>query len=110
MKLTVQIVRFVSDIPQPGIVACEFVDVDGRCHTLIDKWPVCSTNLLDVHSAYPQPGAVRCEELARYQDAAGQEVMQITLGRPDYVESSEGVSEFMVLSSQVSSAADASGE
>jgi|SRR5215471_15285010 len=104
MELAVQIVRFVSDYPQPGIVACEFVDVDGRRHTLIDKWPMCSSKLLDAHSVYPQPATIRCEELARWQDTAGQEVVQVTLDRPDGIDSTEGLSEFVVLSTQLSPA------
>jgi hypothetical protein len=50
MELAVQIVRFVNDEPQPGIVACEFVDAEGRCHTLIDKVSGFSASLLDASS------------------------------------------------------------
>ena len=102
LELAVQVVRFVSDEPQPGIVACEFVDADGRRHTLIDKWPMCGSKLLDAHSVYPQPGTIRCEELARWQDAVGREVVQVTLDRPDGLESCDGLSEFVVLSAQLS--------
>ncbi|SRR5216683_3635223 len=105
MELAVQIVRFVDDEPQPGIVACEFVDADGHRHTLIDKVPICSGERLDANSAYPQPGAVRCEALARWQDTNGRDVVRITIDLPDHVESSEGVSEFVVLSGQLSSVA-----
>jgi len=105
MELAVQIVRFISDDPQPGTVACEFVDAAGHRHTLIDKWPICSSKILDAHNAYPQPGIVRCEALARWQDAMGRDVVQITLRRPDGIESSEGVSDFVVLSTQLSAVA-----
>ena len=60
MELAVQVVRFVDDEPQPGVVACEFVDAEGCCHTLIDKVPGFSAKLLDARSDYPQAGAVRC--------------------------------------------------
>jgi hypothetical protein len=110
LELAVQVVRFVSDEPQPGIVACEFTDVDGRRHTLIDKWPMCSSKLLDANSGYPLPAIIRCEEVARWQDATGREVVQVNLLRPDGIESSEGISEFVVPSTQVSSALSESAQ
>jgi hypothetical protein len=110
MQLAVQIVRFVDDEPQPGIVACEFVDANGHRHTLIDKVPMCSGERVDANSAYPQPGGVRCEALARWRDANGRDVVRITTDLPDHVESSEGVSEFVVLSGQLSSVATESGQ
>ena len=105
MELAVQIVRFVDDEPQPGIVACEFIDANGHRHTLIDKVPMCSGERLDANSTYPQPGAVRCEALGTWHDAHGRDVVRITIGLPDHIESSEGVSEFVVLSDQLSSMA-----
>jgi hypothetical protein len=45
-SLAVQIVRFVDDDPQPGIVACEFADAVGRRHTLIDKVAIFSAELV----------------------------------------------------------------
>jgi hypothetical protein len=110
MELAVQIVRFVADEPQPGIVACEFVDVDGHRLTLIDKVPMCSGERLDAKSTYPQPGAVRCEALAKWRDDNGRDVVRITIALPDHIESSEGVSEFIVLPSQLGSAAAESSQ
>ena len=101
MELAVQIVRFVNDEPQPGIVACEFVDAEGRCHTLIDKVPGFSANLLDTSSTYPQAGAVRCDQVARWRDATGRDLVRITIALPDGIESTEKVFEFVVLSTQL---------
>jgi hypothetical protein len=101
MELAVQIMRFVDD-PQPGVVAAEFVDAVGRRHTLIDKIHLFSEAMLDASSAYPQPGAVRCEVLLRKQDAQKREIVRITTLRPDSVESTEGLSEFEVLPPQLS--------
>ncbi len=103
MELGVQIVRFVSDEPQPGIVACEFVDAKGHRHTFIDKVPGFTAELLDAHSGYPQRGAVRCRKVAAWRDEDGREVVRISTGFPDHVESSEGVTEFTVFAAQVSS-------
>jgi hypothetical protein len=68
MEMAVQIVKFVADEPQPGIASSEFVDAEGHRHTITDKVPMCSSENLDVQSSYPQPGAVRCEVLARWRD------------------------------------------
>jgi hypothetical protein len=58
VELAVQIVRFLHDY-QPGVVACEFVDANGRRHTLIDKAPIFSAEPLDADSKYPQSGTAR---------------------------------------------------
>jgi hypothetical protein len=101
MELAVQIVRFVDDT-QPGVVAAEFVDAIGRCHTLIDKVPIFSEARLDAASAYPQPGAVRCEVLLRKKDAQKREIVRISTLRPDSIKSTEGLSEFEVRPPQLS--------
>ena len=100
-QLAVRIVRFVDDA-QPGFVACEFEDADGRLHTLIDKVPIFTSLMLDATSVYPQIGVVRCETLARWKDARARELVRVSTVKPDGIESTEGLSEFVVLSSQVS--------
>jgi hypothetical protein len=98
--LSVQIVRWVDDY-QPGIVACEFEDAEGHCHVVIDKVPIVTAANLDAASRYPQPGAIRCEILARWRDAQGRELVRISTARPDAVESTEGLSQFVVFASQL---------
>jgi hypothetical protein len=100
-NLAVEIVRFVDD-RQPGWVACELIDAEGDCHTIVDKVPVLSREDLDATSGYPRPGATRCEVLDRWRDALGRELARITLARPDGLESTDGFSEFVVLSTQLS--------
>jgi hypothetical protein len=100
VSLAVQIVRFVDEA-FPGFVACEFTDASGRHHTLIDKVPIFSTELLDSSTKYPQDGVVRCEVLSRWRDHDNRELLRITIARPDGVESTDGMSEFVVFSSQV---------
>jgi len=99
--LAVQIVRFVEE-HQPSIVACEFADADGRRHTLIDKVLIFSNEWLDEGSNYPQPGTVQCEVLARWHGTGGQELARIRIDRLVSLESTEGVTEFVVLSKQIS--------
>jgi len=96
--LAVTIVRFVDD-GFPGWVECQFADAEGRVHTIVDKYPMLSSQTLDADSRYPQPGEIECEVLSRSPDSAGREVVRIrTLG----IESTEGLSEFAVTPGQLS--------
>jgi hypothetical protein len=106
--LAVQIVRFVDDT-QPGVVECEFIDASGRRHTLRDKVPIFSQGFLDASSDYPQPGVADCEVLERWKDEQGREVARITTVRAFDIESIEGLSEFVVLSSQLAAAVGEAG-
>jgi hypothetical protein len=100
--LSVQIVRFLDE-RQPELVACEFTDAEGRCHTIEDKVPLFSGETVSARMAFPRPGILRCEELQRWRDAKGRELVRISTGRPDGVASTEGISEFTVLARLVSS-------
>jgi len=101
LELDLQIVSFVDDEPQPGLVACELVDAEQHCHTIIDKVLIFVSFLLDSGSKYPQPGTIRCEEIARWRDDRGRDLIRV---RTPGVETTEGLSEFVVLLSQLSSA------
>jgi hypothetical protein len=101
VDLRVQIVRFVLD-HQPPIVACEVVDADGRRHTFIDKVLIFLDRNLDADSEYPQAGAVQCVVLDRWCDTQGRKLVRINTAVPDSVESTEGLSEFVVLQTQIS--------
>ena len=96
--LSVQIVRFVDD-SFPGWVECQFTDAAGRVHTLIEKYPMVTAQMLDADSQYPQTGVVECEVLNRSQDARGGDLVRI---RMLSIESTEGLSEFVVLPVQLS--------
>ena len=101
--LKIEIVRFV-DSHQPGWVEGQFLDTNGRCHKIIDKVPIFvdSTNALDEDSVYPQPGDIACEILYTSKDESGRTVAHITVARPYAMESTDGLVEFDVWSSQVS--------
>jgi hypothetical protein len=102
-KLAVEIVRFV-DNHQPGWVEVQFVDIEGRRHSFIDKIPTfVSSGRLESETAYPQPGIIVCTILSTSEDQHGRAVAHITTTRPYYLESTDGLSEFDVLSSQLSS-------
>jgi hypothetical protein len=99
-NLSVQIVRFVDD-RFPGWVACEFLDASAVRHVLIDKVPIFTAELLDATSSYPQPGSAPCEVLARWQDTQGRELVRLTIARPVGMESTDGLSEFVVAATQL---------
>jgi hypothetical protein len=97
-SLSVEIVQFVDD-SFPGWVECHFADAAGRVHTLVDKYPMFTAQMLDAHSQYPQLGEVKCEVLDRNQDGHRGELVRI---RMVGIESTEGLSEFVVLPLQLS--------
>jgi hypothetical protein len=98
--LKVTIVRFVDEC-QPGIVACEFTDAAENAHTLTDKVPMFTPELLWLDSKYPVMGTARCSVLRRWQDAQDRKLAQITITNPDSLETSHGKTEFVVLESQL---------
>jgi hypothetical protein len=103
--MSVQIVRFVHS-HQPGWVECEFDDAEGRRHTIMDNVPILTLENLDADSRYPRPGIVRCFVLNRYQNDKGEELVRIGTGKPDGIESKEGLSEFTVPASRITSVPD----
>src|SRR5271156_3641939 len=100
MNLAVQIVRFVDE-HQRGWVESQFVDAKGRRHAFLDKVPIFTAADLGPDSGYPQRGFVSCEISSQSRDALGRTVVNI---RTDHVESTEGLSDFVVLSEQLSAA------
>ena len=109
MQLRVQIVRYVEDY-FPGIVECEFVDAAGHVHSFIEKGPVVSDEWPGPQHNYPMRGIIRCEILGQWHDPDGRDLIRITTEQPDYVETEDGLKEFVVLSSQVISAEETIAE
>lgn len=100
-KVGVEIVRFVSDEPQPGMVECVLVDVDGVCHSIIDKAPVFSAENLLATSVYPRAGVLACEVEAEWTDEIGRRLARIYTEKPWGIEAINGRTHFVVLSSAV---------
>jgi hypothetical protein len=103
MQLRVQIVRYLEHY-FPGIVECKLVDARGRCHTFAEKGPVVSDQWPGPDDSYPMAGLIRCEILEAWRDPDGRDLLRVTTEQPDYVETKEGVTEFVVELSQVISA------
>ena len=109
VQLRVQIVRYIEDY-FPSIVECELADAVGRVHTFIEKGPVVSDEWPGPEDNYPMSGIIRCEILEQWHDSDGRDLVRITTEQPDYVETKDGVTEFVVLSSQVISAEETIAE
>jgi len=103
MQLKVQIVRYVEHY-FPGIVECELVDAGGHLHRFIEKGPIVSDEWPGPEDSYPMSGVIRCEILEQWREPDGRDLVRVTTERPDDVETKEGITEFVVLSSQVISA------
>jgi hypothetical protein len=99
-NVSVQIVRF-ADGHQPGWVKCALVDADGQTHAFIDKVPIFTAQDLDAASAYPVRGIIQCEVVENFRDECGRDLVQISTKMPDHVESTEGLSEFIVTANLV---------
>ena len=54
-------------------------------------------------SKYPTRGLVACEVVERHQNEKGQELVRVSTVKPYDIESTEGISEFTVSASLVSS-------
>jgi hypothetical protein len=104
-NLAVRIVRFVDD-GFPGWVACEFDDIEGRRHTIIDKVPIFTSDDLGSDSAYPVSGSMPCEVLAPWRDQSGRELARISTENPLDDKSEEGLSEFVVAASELKGEAE----
>ncbi len=78
------------------------MDADGRSHTFRDKVPIFTDKYLNATSTYPQPGYVRCEVISESKDTSGKAVVHINTARPDGLESTEGLSQFVVVPTQLS--------
>jgi hypothetical protein len=95
-RLRVQIVRFVDQEPQPGIIECVFRDAEDQTHTIIDKIPMFTTAALGADSNYPQPAEVVCGLLERITASDNRRLARISIVEPYGMESTDGKSEFVV--------------
>lgn len=95
----IEIVRYLGDEPQPGVVECRFDDARGRRWWFVEKAPIVSSEELRADTAYPRVGAIAGEVVERREDASDRAVVVIDTERPWSVTSVDGVSRFEVLES-----------
>jgi hypothetical protein len=94
-SLRVQIVRFVGEEPQPGIVESQFRDAEGRVHSIMDKVPMFTSAVLWSDSDYPQPGFVECRVIERIPGSGGN-LARIKIAEHYHVEWTDSRSDFVV--------------
>lgn len=98
--IPVQISRFVRD-DNPGWVECVLVDALGQSHSFTEKVPVVTREDLDAESNYPCSGTIACELNEEWKDDMGRSLARVSTERPWGVESSAGLTQFVLLSSQL---------
>jgi hypothetical protein len=96
-----QIVRWVADEPQPGLVEAQLTDSAGRLRSFIDKEPIFCSELVGPQTRFPVASAIRCQVIGHEILSDGREVITIDTGSPDGVDS-DGVTIFRVNASAVS--------
>ena len=99
--ISVQITKYISDDPQPGIIECCLLDAYGNEWVFRDKTPIFSSLDLNADSDYPKPGVIDCEIVKQWQDVNGRGIVSVNTEKPCRVETPDGVSRFDVLRSQI---------
>jgi hypothetical protein len=94
------IVRFVEE-HLPTIVECEFKDAEGQVHRVVDKDAIFTEQSLWSDSVYPALGGIRCRVLELRHVEPDRNLALITIAEPDFLETTDGRTEFLVLESQV---------
>jgi hypothetical protein len=104
LGVQVWITAYVSDEPQPGLVACTLIDADGRRWRWIEKAAIVSAEDLHAGSPYPQPGVIACERIWERPDSTDQTDgvrVRIDTASPWGVASVEGETQLEVRPSQL---------
>ena len=97
--VTVRLTQLLDD-GNPPLVECLLIDSSGKTHTIVEKLPVVSL-LNELSEKGGATGSIACEVLSNWQDDQGRHLAKINTQQPWHIESSEGVSEFTVLTSQM---------
>jgi hypothetical protein len=98
--IKIKITSFI-DNHQPGFVECKFCDAFNKEHTVIDKVPIVTEKYLDANSEYPQDGVIACKILRESKDMNGKTIFTVNTGKPDGVETLEGLTEFDLYEEQL---------
>jgi hypothetical protein len=96
-----QVVRWVADEPQPGLVEAQLTDSDGRLWSFIDKEPIFCNEWIGPQTPFSVAGAIRCQVIGHATLTDGREVITIDTGTPDSIDSA-GVTIFRAPASAIS--------
>jgi hypothetical protein len=89
-----ELVRWVSDDPQPGLVEVRLLDADGSEWMFVDKVPIFTAAPVSSATQLPMPGEIQCEVVGTRQTPGGQEFVDVELR--DGVETADGVSRLTI--------------
>jgi hypothetical protein len=92
-----ELIRWVSDDPQPGWVEARLVDAEGVERSFLDKWVIFTVDRVSPTSSFPIPAMIRCEVLGIRHDGQGGRGHRCPVG----VESVEGTSGLGVRREQI---------
>ena len=82
-------IRLIDDSAYPEIVLCEFMDVNDKQHTIIEKWPKVSNDKFV--NIFPKNCFIGCTVLEeKYESCV------VTTEQPWYIESEEGKTIFEI--------------
>ena len=101
IEISVPIVRWVDDEPQPGIVECRLIDRFGKEWVFIEKCPVVSATWLGADDTYPQPGVIGCVVIFTGIDERGRNFAVVDSEKPWGIEAVGGGTRFEVFVEQL---------
>lgn len=87
----------------PGWVEGEMIDANGDLHQFVEKVPVISNEGLRQDSGYPRDGSIACHVISSWKDDLGRDLSRVDTAQPWSIESKAGVTEFVVLSTNIDS-------
>ena len=75
-------IQLIDDSAYPEIVLCEFMDINDKRHTIIEKWPVVSNDKFE--NVFPRNCFIGCTVLEEKLES-----YIVTSEQPWYIESEE---------------------
>jgi hypothetical protein len=97
--LKCELVRWVSDDPQPGLVEVRLLDANGSEWMFVDKVPIFTVAPVSSATQLPISGEIRCDVVGSRQAPGGQELVDVELR--DGVETADGVSRLTIRRDQL---------
>jgi len=101
VEMIVEITKIIDDDCWPAVVECKFSDAYGKEHTINEKFPIVTSEIITPNSTFPQKGMVRCSLLKKIIDKDVGLIIEVSTEIPDYVESLDGLSKFNLFTEQV---------
>ena len=98
----VGIIKWITDDPQPGGVACQLTNAYGTQHVFIGKQVYFTWVNFNQDSPYPQLGEIACTIIDQQCDPNGRQIIIVDTKRPWDIASTNHEAQFAVLAEQLS--------